>query len=181
MKRKILSLFIMIAFNAIALSQNANSNFISIQADSLLVGIEKYNHQKIVTEGYIVHVCGVDGKKMKLRTPGGAIIKIVPHDSTHCFNRSYYKKNIRVKGIIKGKRFKKSYIKKVKEEGKLLCHIDHTPCKDTAWVKSQIEAGRKRKLLEKDIKKLTILMQKQGGNCFYVVIIYANEIKVLNP
>lgn len=51
-----------------------------LQADSLIKKIEYYLDKNIETDGVVIHICGVDGKKMKLQTDNGEIIKVVPKD-----------------------------------------------------------------------------------------------------
>jgi hypothetical protein len=60
-----------------------------ISADSVIANIDAYRNRKIEVEGLIIHVCGVDGRRMKLQTDHGAILKIVPADSLAAFDESF--------------------------------------------------------------------------------------------
>jgi hypothetical protein len=39
-----------------------------VPADSLVANIDKYHDTRVEVVGLVVHVCGVDGRKMKLTT-----------------------------------------------------------------------------------------------------------------
>ena len=160
-------------------NKNTNQDITKVVADSLIVNIDKYRDTKVETEGVIVHVCGVDGGKMKLKTESGAIIKIVPNDSLSKFDASLYKKRIKVKGFVKEFRTEKNYIDKMEKEGTLLCHIDNTPCKDSAWVKRKIESGAAEKISKRDIAKLRKRMEQTEKSYVSVITIFAKKIEII--
>lgn len=161
-------------------NSKTNHRYERINADILLKNSEKYSNSKIETEGYIVHVCGVDGMKMKLRTDSGEIIKIVPLDSTLRLDKSYYKKTIRVKGELTESRLYKHLVDSLEKERTLLCHIDHTPCKDKEWAENQIKRGVSDSLSQKDIEKLKAKMQKTNKNYVSIFTILAENILILD-
>jgi len=146
---------------------------------SLISGIEKYRDTKVEIEGYIVHICGVDGKKMKLMTDSGEIIKIIPKDSLGSFDESFYKKRVKVQGIVKESRIEKSEIDKIEKDVALLCHIDHTPCKDSAWVNNQIKKGTAENMSQQDIEKLREKMRQTGKDYISVITIVAEKVEVI--
>jgi hypothetical protein len=149
-----------------------------VNADFALNNIENYSNCKIEIEGNIVHVCGVDGKKMKLRTANGEIIKIVPLDSTLRFDRDYYKKSICVQGIITESKLEMQTIDSLEKEKTLLCHIDRNPCKDKKWVENQIKKGISDSLSKRDIETLKEKMLQTGKNYVSIFTIIAENILI---
>jgi hypothetical protein len=153
--------------------------FTKVPADSLVAHINRYRDTGVEVEGLVVHICGVDGRKMKLMTAGGAIVKIVPRDSSGGFDESFYKKMVRVRGIAKESRIESSYVDKLESEKALLCHIDHTPCKDSTWVSGQIKAGRADTLSKRDIAKLRSTMARTGKSYVSVVTVVAERVEIV--
>lgn len=159
-------------------NKQVRSKIIQIDADSLIERIGQYNGSKVKIEGIIVHVCGVDGMKMKLRTRSGAIIKIAPKDSAGRFNNYMLKKKVFIRGSAIESRIEKSYVDKCERSKTLLCHVDNTPCKDTAWVKMQIKSGKADSLSGRDIKRLRNRMAKKQKDYISVVTIVADGIDI---
>ena len=153
--------------------------FKKVPADSLVANIDEYHDTRVEVEGLVVHVCGVDGKKMKLMTESGAIIKIVPRDSSDSFDKSFYKKMVKVKGVAKESRIERSYVDKMERERALLCHIDNTPCKDSAWVSGQREAGAADTLSKRDVERLRSKMEQTGKSYVSVVTILAKQVEIV--
>jgi hypothetical protein len=170
-----LSMIFLVCCNRI----KSNQEISIVAADSLISKIDKYCNTKVEIEGVIVHICGVNGKKMKLKTDNGAIIKIVSQDTLESFDKSFYKKRIKVQGIAKKTRIKKSYIDKLEMERTLLCHIDNTPCMDSVWVNRQINSGVADSLSNRDIQKLKRIMQLAQQDYVLVFTIVANKCEVL--
>jgi hypothetical protein len=158
---------------------SASPAFAKVPADSLVAHIDRYRDTGVEVEGVIVHVCGVDGRKMKLMTENGAIIKIVPRDSSGGFDGSLYKKRVKVQGIARESRIEKSYIDRMENEKALLCHIDQTPCRDSAWVSAQREAGAADTLSKRDIAKLRSKMEETGKSYVSVVTIVAELVEIV--
>jgi hypothetical protein len=156
--------------------QNNDCNITKVAADSLINNIEKYHEKEIETEGVIVHVCGVDGKKMKLKTDKGEIIKIVTTDSTLQFNKSYNGKTVIIQGYITESKIENNLIDSLEKDKVLLCHIDNTPCKDKEWVDYQTNKGNAEALSQKDIERLRKKMLQTGKNYVSVFTIIANKI-----
>ena len=157
----------------------AGPAFTRLPADSLVANIGKYRDTGVEVEGLVVHVCGMDGRKMKLMTAGGAIVKIVPRDSSGSFDESFYKKMVRVRGIAKESRIERSYVDRMESEKALLCHIDNTPCRDSTWVSGQIKAGRADTLSKRDIGKLRGTMERTGKSYVSVVTVVAERVEIL--
>ena len=150
-----------------------------VHADSLIKNISFYENKKVETEGLIIHICSVDGKKMKLKTESGAIIKIVPQDSSTSFNDSLYNKRVRIYGIVKEFRIEQPEMDKMEKDKNLLCHIDHTPCKDSAWVNGKKKAGIADSLSKKDIQELKTNMEQTHKNYISVITIFAEKYDII--
>jgi hypothetical protein len=150
-----------------------------VSADSLIADIDAYRDKKVEVEGLIIHVCGVDGRKMKLQTDHGAILKIVPADSLAAFDESFYRKRVRVRGIAEESRVDSAYIGRMEKDKTLLCHIDHTPCKDSTWVNRQSASGAADSLSKRDIEKLKKSMEQTGKSYIPVITIYAEEVAII--
>ena len=151
----------------------------TIAADSLLADINKYCNTNVTTEGYIVHICGVDNKKMKLKTASGEIIKVLWADSLKSFDRLFLKKNIKVTGLLTEQRIEKGQIDKMEHNNKLLCHIDKTPCTDTAWVNKHKLAGTADTLLNRDIRKLRSKLNESPKKYISIVSILAEKCEII--
>jgi hypothetical protein len=155
------------------------SQIYKLDADSLIENIEKYNDKNVVVEGVIIHICGVDGKKMKLKTDKGEIIKIAPKDSLNSFDNSFYKKRIRVLGIVKESHIDNSYIDKIEKGKNILCHIDNTPCKDSAWINNKKQSGTADAISKQNIEKLRFKMKETGKNFIPTITIFAEKIEII--
>jgi hypothetical protein len=150
-----------------------------VTADSLIESIDAYRDRKVEVEGLLIHVCGVDGRKMKLQTENGAILKIVPADSLAAFDESFYKKRVRVRGIAGESRVERACIEQLEKNKALLCHIDHTPCKDSTWVNRQRASGAADSLSKRDIEKLKRRMEQTGKSYVPVITIYAEKVEII--
>jgi hypothetical protein len=157
----------------------ASPAFTKVPADSLVAHIDRYRDAGVEVEGLVVHICGVDGRKMKLMTAGGAIVKIVPRDSSGGFDESFYKKTVRVRGIAKESRIERSYVDKLESEKALLCHIDHTPCRDSTWVSGQRQSGAADSLSKRDIGRLRSTMARAGKSYVSVVTVVAERVEIV--
>ena len=154
--------------------------FEKVNADFVLNNIEDYLNCKIEIEGFIIHVCGVDGEKMKLKTANGETIKIVPLDSNLRFDGSYYKKSICVQGEITESRLEIHLIDSLEKEKTLLCHIDRTPCKDKKWIENQIKKGISDSISKRDIETLKEKMLQTGKDYVSVFTIIAENILIID-
>jgi hypothetical protein len=157
----------------------ASPAFAKVPADSLVAHIDEYRDAGVEVEGLVVHICGVDGRKMKLMTAGGAIVKIVPRDSSESFDKSFHKKMVKVQGVAKESRIERLYFDTMEREKALLCHIDHTPCKDSTWVSGQRESGAADSLSRRDIGRLRSTMERSGKSYVSVVTVVAERVEIV--
>lgn len=160
---------------------NPTTEVVVLPADSLVVNIEKYSNVTVAVEGVIVHLCGVDGKKMKLMTESGAVIKIVPIDTLASFDEAFYDKRVRVLGVVRESRIETSSIDRMEQQRAILCHIDNAPCKDSAWVKKKQESGAADTLSQHCIDKLRTIMKQTGKNYIPVITIIAEKVELVVP
>lgn len=156
------------------------SKEIEVLADELVKNADKYEGRKVEVFGCIAHVCGVDGRKMKMKTPGGEIIKIVAGGPEDKFGKDYNKKLVSVRGVVKVTRIGKDYIDKIEKEGRLLCHIDHKACKDKPWVNRKVEEGKAEAMLKRDIAALRKKLRESGKKELCYVSILAEDIEVID-
>lgn len=179
MKIRYLTLTTSLLFLALSCSyQKKKETIYPVNADSLLINVHQFEGELIETEATVAHVCGVEFKKMKLRTDSGAIIKLIPADSTDTFDKSLVKKRIKLQGRVHEMRLTRAEIEKTKNEKKLLCHVDHRPCKDEEWIQRQEKLGHANTILEREYKKLIKRMEQTGKDYISVVIIKSNEIEI---
>ncbi|MBI9062777.1 MAG: hypothetical protein JEZ14_12395 [Marinilabiliaceae bacterium] len=161
-------------------NQTQNQQVVTpIQADSLILNIHQFDGKSIETQGTVAHVCGVNLQKMKLKTENGEIIKVIPSDSTETFDKSLTKKRVIIRGIARETKLTRAEIEKTKQASKLLCHVDHTPCKDAEWIQRQEKLGHANTILEREYKKLMVKMKQTGLDYISIVIIQADQIEVI--
>jgi hypothetical protein len=149
-----------------------------VSIDTLVSDVDSYEGELIETSGLVAHVCGVEKLKLKLKSDNGNIIKVVLKDSTVSFDKNLYKKKLKVVGIVSETRIKKNYVDQVEEDKSLLCHIDNTLCKDSAWVQKKVEYGVADSLSAIDVKRLRDRMKDTGKDYVSVVTITADTIVV---
>ena len=150
---------------------------IKLDADSLIQDVETYIGKNVEIEGDIIDVCPVNGKKLKLKTAKGNIIKIVPDGvNFEKFDQSLKKQHIHVTGQVSEARVERERILEYAKNGVVLCHIDYTHCIDAAWIDKMVTSGEAPKYIEDMTKKLTDKMQETGKNYISVVKISATTI-----
>ena len=180
MKTKIslISLFLLLAFAS--KGQQPVDLYTQISIDKLISKAAEFEGKKVQLIGLVDHMCGVDGKKMKLKSGSGAVIKVVPNKAEDCFDLNLKKQLVSVKGVVELIRIDKTDIDKMEKEGALLCHIDHSPCKDKAWVNNKIESGKDVEMLKRDIVKLRMQMKESGKNDVSFICIRAAQVNKLD-
>ena len=179
MKLKKLFLILFVLFLASCHQTEEKEKMVSVSADELIDDIGQYNGKVVETEGLAVHICGVKKKKLKLKTDKKQIIKVVYKDSCKSFDKKLAYKFVKVMGQAKESRISKACIDSMEKEGRLLCHIDHTPCMDSAWVEGKIKSGIADSMAMNDIAKLRKVMLETGKDYVSLVTIYADTVSVL--
>ena len=89
-----------------------------IEADSLIANVDRFLGKKVEIQGTIVHICGVSRKKMKLKSDGAQVLKIIPSGSLHSFDTSLYKKRVSIVGQVQKSQITLSDLE-IKEKNKI--------------------------------------------------------------
>ena len=160
---------------------NKQQAIIQVDADSLLNNINDYNHKTIETKGFVAHVCGVNRQKLKLITADGQALKVVPSDSTECFDKSLTRKMIKIQGVAVENRIPRAQIEKLNKAKSLLCHVDQKPCIDSAWIKRQHKLNHAETILKRDFDKLNAKMNETGKAYISVVTVHLNHLEIIKP
>ncbi len=180
MKTKItlISLFLLLVF--VSKGQKPAKLYTQLSIDDLVEKADQFKNKKVEIVGFVAHLCGVDGKKMKLKSTSGAIVKIVPKNSEESFDSALKKQVVSVQGVVEISRITKAEIDKVEKTRTLLCHIDNSPCKDKEWVNNKIESGADVSIVKKDISRLRAVMQETGKDYVTCVCIRAENVNFLD-
>lgn len=171
-------LCLIIAFTVSCTKKNKDTSFTKVNADSLTVNIENYNHMPVEVEGLVVHICGVDGKKMKIKTAGGASIKVVYADSLQKFDTALYNKRVRVYGMVVETRLTKPFIDRMDRDKAIPCSIDSAPCIDSLWIKSKRQSGKADSISRAGIEKLRKRMEQAKKLYTSIVTIRAEKVDI---
>lgn len=151
-----------------------------ISADTLSNNLDLFIGKKINIEGKIIHVCPVEGQKMKLLTDHQHILKIISSVSGKRFNRNWNSKKVRISGTVQETRLPASYIDSIERTGTLLCHIDHSPCIDNNWVAAMHKQGRAKQTCQKAVEELRKKIMQTHKNYVSVIILIADKIEELH-
>ena len=181
MKINITLLILLLVCSLSVKAQSTKEEYRIISIEDLIAQADSLHGEKVEIVGLVAHLCGVDGKKMKLKSPGGALVKIVPKSEKEAFDSSLIKQVVCVKGVLEITRIEKVYVDKMEKEGTLLCHIDHSACKDKPWVNNKIETGADVEIVKKYIAKLRKMMAESGKDYINSVCICADKVEPLNP
>ena len=171
----------LIIFQASACYAQSKESVLKVSLDSLVAGIEHYVEKSVVVEGIVIHVCGVDGKKIKLKGDSGAVIKIVPDEILGVFDGSLKDKKIRVWGIAGEKRIDSAYIDSLQALRKPVCHVDHQTCKSESWrEKLEKEGVLDQKMLEA-ASAMREKVAKSDKGYYSRISILASKIEEIPP
>ncbi len=166
-------------FAVISKGQQSTEIYTKISIDKLISQATQFENNKVEIIGLVDHMCGVDGTKIKLKSTSGTVLKVVPNDPNGSFDSNLKKQLVSVRGIVELIRIEKTYVDKMENEGTLLCHIDHSVCKDKAWVNNKIESGKDVEIVKQDIAKLRKLMVESGKEYVSYICIRAVSVNIL--
>lgn len=155
------------------------SNIPVIPADSLANHISQYIGKEVILEGKIIHVCPVDGSKMKFSGTNRQIVKIVPFLPGQHFESQWNGKQVRIRGVVQEIRLSRSYVDSICQAGTLLCHIDFSPCSDTAWVAAKHRQGKAEESVRHYHEFLIHEMQRTGKEYISVILLQAIQTEEL--
>ncbi len=179
MKIKYVLIMLFIFFAFISKGQQPAELYAKVSIDELINKADQFENKKVEIIGIVDHMCGVNGKKFKLKSTSGSVLKVVPKDLNVSFDSNLKKQLVSVQGIVELIRIEKAYINKMEKEGTLLCHIDHNPCKDKAWVNNKIESGKDVEIVKGDIAKLRKQMVEGGKEYISYICIRADKVDIL--
>ena len=180
MRIKLFLITILSVLTYLSNGQQARETCTSLSIEELVKNADQFENKKVKVIGLVAHICGVDGKKMKIKSPSGAIVKVVTNSSEEIFDSALKKQLVVVQGLVVISRITKAEIDKVEEQGTLLCHIDNSPCKDKEWVNKKIESGTDVKIAKRDIANLRQIMQETGKDYVTTVSIRSENVNVLD-
>ncbi|MDR0438568.1 MAG: hypothetical protein LBH22_09825 [Bacteroidales bacterium] len=149
-----------------------------VDAKDVIEQVEKYIGKFVETEGKIIHVCGVDRKKIRLFVENVGSINIIPENPNTTFDYDLNQKEVVIVGIVKEIRIEKNRIDEMEQNLALLCSIDKEPCIDPDYV----ERRRRNGTLETDSKRhingLRETMEKTGKDYISIVTIVAKSVEI---
>lgn len=157
----------------------AISQTVKLNADSLIVNIEKYIDKTVEVEGNVAHICGVDAMKMKIKSNSGADIKIIPNEKLGKIDFSINKKNVKVIGKVSEFRIDTNFVVKLEKDQALLCSIDKSACIDSIWVKKKWESGTAANSSKEATLKLRERIKNSPKGYVTLVTIIAEKIEVI--
>jgi len=172
--------FIAVAFLCMqSFSQDHPSSKVEyVEAKDLIERVEEYISKTIETEGKIVHVCGVDKKKMKLFVEGIGAINIIPEDADTAFDYNFNQKEIKVVGVVKEIRILRKRIEEMEENLDIPCSIDKEPCIDAAYKENKRNNGTLVESSNKGINRLKETMEETQKNYISIVTIVAKTVEL---
>ncbi len=159
-------------------SQQAQN--LTIQVDSLLLTPERYVGKEVSIEGTVVHVCPVNGLKMKLRGDTGGFVKVVFGSGFERFDKSLNHKRVKVIGHVTVTYTTLAYVDSIVQQKTILCHIDNTPCNDSPWIAERKKENVAEQLSKEQTDKLYQLMDGTNKKRVAVVTMEASEVKELD-
>lgn len=151
-----------------------------VTTDSLAHNLSLFEGKKISIEGKIIHVCPVEGRKMKLLGDGRQIVKIILPDLTEHFEDSWNGKRVKVTGTVREERVSSARIDSIEAAGTLLCHIDHTPCIDSVWISNMHRYGKAEEATRRSVAYLREILEKTGKNYVPVMVLVADKVEEIN-
>jgi hypothetical protein len=143
----------------VLLSSTKHAEIERVEAKNIIEHVEKHIGKMVETEGKIVHVCGVDKKKMRIFVEDVGYIQIIPENSSVAFDYDFNQKEIKVVGVVKEIRVYKKQIDEMEQAIAIPCSIDKLPCADTAYVERRKGSGD---LQEESSRKVNALKETMG-------------------
>jgi hypothetical protein len=141
--------------------------------------IQNSNANKLtIVEGEIIHICPINGYKMKLKLDDNRIMKVLPQKKEP-YSKEFNHKRVRIEGHIHELQLSGKVIDKNFKAKKLLCHIDHTPGIDKQWIEKRWEDGSAIEILTKDNKLLSDEMLSTGKNYVSAYSIMPQKIEII--
>ncbi|MCT4614984.1 MAG: hypothetical protein N4A49_08945 [Marinifilaceae bacterium] len=156
-----------------------NNPYQKANIDDIVNNIDQYKGKLIETSGKVLHVCGVDFKKLKLQSKNKNIIKVTAFNKQEIFSKTLNNKEIKIKGVVTEHKITAAYINQMDSLKTIPCHVDNKACTDKEWIKRKKEAGVADKISASAIKRLRKRMEKTGKDYVSVVSIQAKEYYII--
>ncbi len=132
----------------------------------------------ITIEGEIVHVCPVDGKKMKLILNDTSVVSVLNANKSERFDPAQWNQTrVQITGVLACNRISAREIDSVYQQKELLCHVDNAPCLDKQWQENKWKNGTAQQSLDSKNQKLHEKMQQTGKNYIPVFSITTHNIE----
>jgi hypothetical protein len=179
MNQRIVKAVLLLAFLACLLSVEGYSQAVRVSADSLTASISRYLGTKIEVEGVVAHMCGVDGKKMKLKSESGAEVEVIANDQLGSFDFGISKRRVRVCGVVREIRLDAAFADRMERNQALLCSIDRNPCKDSAWVARQTTNGTAAEQSRQAVANLRERIAASGRGYLSIAVVVADRVEVV--
>ncbi|WP_320053370.1 hypothetical protein [uncultured Acetobacteroides sp.] len=179
MKHCIVKSGLLLALLTCLLSVAGYPQAVRVSADSLTACISSYIGKKVEVEGVVAHMCGVDGRKMKIQSATGAEVEVIANEQLGSFDFSLNKKRVRVWGTVKEARIDGAFADRMERDQALLCSIDSNPCKDSAWVERQRRNGTATDHSRQSIAKLRERIAASGRGYLSITIVVADRVEVV--
>jgi hypothetical protein len=179
MKRYVVSSVLASSLLVMLFSSRAFAQVETVPADSVAAHAARYVGKTVAVEGTVVHMCGVDGKKMKVKASGGAMLKVVPNATLYDFDFALNAKRVRVVGVVQETRLDSAFADKLEQEQALPCSIDKAPCIDKGWVAKEREKGTAAAMSKEAVARLRAAIASSGVGYVSLVTIVAQKVEVL--
>ena len=165
-------------FCAQSFSQEYVIKFKPVPAKDIIEQIEKYVGKDVETEGKIVHVCGVNKKKMKLSVENGGSINIIPEDPNMEFDYNFNQKEVKIIGVVKEIRIPKERVLEMEKNLDIPCSIDKEPCIDDTYIENKRNNGTLAETSQKCISAMKVTMEQTQKDYISIVTIVAKSVEL---
>ena len=153
--------------------------------DALIAGVDAYAGSRVSVEGVVVHVCPVDGKKMKLKGDGGGTVHVENSRPEERYDAALKDKRVVVTGLVSEKRIDEAYIagleKEFAKELGAVCHVDKTRCKGKPDLAEEEKREKARKAFAEKMAALRQQVKESGKGYISVVTVQSDNVEVAAP
>lgn len=179
MKRNVVKVALACSLMLMLLSNRSYAQVEKVPADSVAAHASRYVGKTVEVEGTVAHMCGVDGKKMKIKTVGGAELKVIPSATLYDFDFALNGKRVKVIGVVKETRLDSAFADRLERDQALLCSIDKAPCMDKGWVAKERASGTAAAMSKEGVAKLRAAIASSGRGYVSLVTIVAEKVEVV--
>ncbi len=153
--------------------------------DALIAGIDAYAGSRVSVEGVVVHVCPIDGKKMKLKGDGGGALHVENSRPEERYDPALKDKRVVVTGLVSEKRIDEAYIdgleKAFEKETGSVCHVDKTRCKGKLDLADEEKREKARKAFAEKMAAMRKQVRESAKGYVSVVTVQSDSVEVAAP